>query len=83
MARSSQSRIIIFTGSSCPWCNRVKQYLKERRFRFHEVNVERDRDGARELQRRGIKSVPVVLIGSYPIVGFDKTKIDRLLKLKA
>jgi glutaredoxin 3 len=82
MPVSSQPRIIIFTGSSCPWCNRVKQYLKEKGFRFREVNVERDRDGARELQRRGIMGVPVVLIGSYPIVGFDKVKIDKLLGIK-
>jgi glutaredoxin 3 len=82
MPASSQPRIIIFTGSSCPWCDRVKQYLKERNFRFREVNVERDRDGARELQRRHIMGVPVVLIGSHPIVGFDKAKIDKLLGIK-
>ena len=82
MPASSQPRIIIFTGSSCPWCNRVKQYLKEKGFRFREVNVERDRDGARELQRRGIMGVPVVLIGSHSIIGFDKANIDKLLGIK-
>ena len=45
MPASSQPRIIIFTGSSCPWCSRVKQYLKDKGFSFREVNVERDRDG--------------------------------------
>ncbi|MBW2057241.1 MAG: glutaredoxin family protein [Deltaproteobacteria bacterium] len=83
MPVSSQPRIIVFTGSSCPWCNRVKAYLKEKRFRFREVNVERDRDGARELQRRGITGVPVVLIGSHTIVGFDKARIDKLLGIKS
>mgnify|MGYP001070575141 CR=1 FL=1 len=66
----------------CPWCNRVKQYLKEKGFRFREVNVERDRDGARELQHRHIMGVPLVLIGSHPIVGFDKAKIDKLLGIE-
>jgi len=75
MPVSKQPRIIIFTGSS--W-----QYLKEKGFRFREVNVEKDRDGARELQRRNIMGVPVVLIGSHPIVGFDKAKIDKLLGIK-
>jgi glutaredoxin len=59
MPASSQPRVIIFTSSSCPWCNRVKQYLSERRFRFREVNVERDPEGARELRRRNITGVPV------------------------
>ncbi len=78
----SQPRIIIFTTSSCPWCNRVKQYLREKKFRFREVNVERDRDGAKELQRRHIMGVPVVLINNRPVVGFDKEKIDKLLGIK-
>jgi hypothetical protein len=33
---SRQPRIIIFTGSSSSWCDRVKQYLKEQGFRFRE-----------------------------------------------
>ncbi|MBW1668797.1 MAG: glutaredoxin family protein [Deltaproteobacteria bacterium] len=82
MPVSSQPRIIIFTSSSCPWCNRVKQYLREKRFRFREVNVERDADGARELRRRNIKGVPVVLINNKPIIGFDKAKIDKLLPIR-
>ena len=82
MAASSQPRIIIFTGASCPWCGKVKDYLNGKRFRFREVNVERDPDGARELQRRNIRGVPVVLINNFPIVGFDKGKIDKLLGIK-
>jgi len=82
MPAPSQTRVIIFTSSSCPWCNRVKQYLREKRFRFREVNVERDAEGARELRRRNIMGVPVVLINNHPIVGFDKAKIDKLLGIK-
>ena len=82
MLASSQPRIIILTGASCPWCNRVKEYLREKRFRFREVNVEKDSEGARELQRRNIMGVPVVLINNRPIVGFDKAKIDKLLGIK-
>ena len=79
---SGQSRIVIFTGSTCPWCNRVKQYLNEKGFRFREVNVERNRDGARELQHRHIMGVPVALTGSYPTIGFNKAKIDKLPGIK-
>ena len=82
MPASSQPRVVIFTSSSCPWCNRVKQYLRQKRFRFREVNVERDPEGARELRRRNIMGVPVVLINNHPIVGFDQMKIDKLLGIK-
>ena len=82
MPTSSQPRIIILTGASCPWCNKVKDYLRENKFRFREVNVEKDREGARELERRNIRGVPVVLINNRPVVGFDKAKIDSLLGIK-
>ena len=82
MPATSQLRIIIFTGATCPWGNHVKQYLKEKRFRFREVDVERDPEGARELKRRNIMGVPVVLINNQPIVGFDKAKINKLLGIK-
>lgn len=82
MPAFNQPRVIIFTSSSCPWCNRVKQYLREKRFRYREVNVERDTEGARELRRRNIMGVPVVLINNRLIVGFDKAKIDKLLGIK-
>jgi len=60
----------------------VKEYLREKRFRFREVNVERDPEGARELQRRNIMGVPVLLINNRPIVGFDKAQIDKLLGIR-
>jgi hypothetical protein len=44
--------------------------------------VERDPEGARELKRRNVMGVPVVLINNHPIVGFYKVKIDKLLGIK-
>jgi len=79
MPASSQPRIIVFTTTHCPWCKRTKEYLREKGFRFREVNVERDGDGARELQRRHITGTPFTLIGSQQVLGFDKAKIDKLL----
>ena len=82
MPAFSQPRIIIFTSSSCPWWNRVKEYLREKKVRFKDVNVERDPEGTREPKRRNIMGIPVVLINNQPIVEFDKAKIDKLLGTK-
>ena len=56
--------------------------MREKRIRFHEVDASRDPRAQRELERRHIRGVPVLLIGSQAIVGFDKPKIDRLLEIK-
>lgn len=80
----SQPRIVVFTTPTCPWCQRVKQYLRSKGFQFREIDVARDQAAARDLVRMtGQMGVPVTLIGNRPIVGFDRPQIDRLLGIRA
>ena len=75
-------RVVVFSTPTCPWCDRVKAYLRQQRIPFREVDVSRDRAAARDLVRRtGQMGVPVVEIGGKPVIGFDRAKIDRLLGL--
>ena len=77
-------RVIVFTTPTCPWCTRVKSYLRSRGIKFREVDVARDQAAARDLVRRtGQMGVPVVEIDGRPIVGFDQARIDSLLGLKS
>ena len=82
MQRPRQPKVVLFTGASCPWCTRVKDYLRENGIRFREVDASKDPRAQKELERRKIRGVPVLLIKNRAIVGFDKPKIDRLLGIK-
>jgi len=83
VAERKQPRVIIFTTPTCPWCRRTKEYLRRKNIKFKEVNVVSNHSAARDVVRMtGQTGVPVVLIGSRPIVGFNKPLIDRLLKIK-
>lgn len=74
--------IKVYTTNTCPWCTKVKGYLKKNRIDFEEVNVGLDRAGAMEMVRKsGQMGVPVVDINGSIVVGFDKNKIDDLLGL--
>ena len=79
-----QPRIILYTTPSCPWCNRLKQYLKSLNMKYHDIDVSKDPKIAEELVRRtGQTGVPQAEINGQMVVGFDKPKIDRLLGIKA
>ena len=79
----TNKQVIIFSTSTCTWCRKVKDYLKEKKVKFKEVDVARDQKAARDMVRKsGQQGVPQIWINNYPIVGFDKTKIDRMLKIK-
>lgn len=81
-AAERRHRVLVFTTSSCPWCTKVKSYLRQRGVPFREVDIGRDAAAARDLVRRtGQTGVPVVEIDGKPVVGFDRRAIDRLLGL--
>ncbi len=79
-----QKKVIVFTTPTCSWCRAVKQYFREKNIRFKEIDVTRDPRAAQDMVRRtGQMGVPVILIDNRPIVGFDRTKINRLLGIKS
>ncbi len=83
MDMQRKHKVIVFSTQNCPWCRRVKQYLRQNRIVFKDVDVSKNRSAAADMVRRTRQSgVPVVLIDNRPIVGFNKPMIDRLLGIK-
>jgi len=80
---SSQPRVIVFSSPTCSFANTAKSYFRQKGVKFRDVDVSRDAAVARDMVRRsGQQGVPVIDIGGKIIVGFDRAKIDSLLKLK-
>ena len=38
--------VTVYTTSTCPWCVRAKEYLKQKNVPFQEKNIEFDQAGA-------------------------------------
>ncbi|WP_291574174.1 glutaredoxin domain-containing protein [Clostridium sp. UBA4548] len=75
--------ITVYSTNTCPWCVKVKEYLKENDVSFKEVNVAEDRVGAMEMVKKsGQMGVPVLDLNGTIVIGFDKEKIDLILNLK-
>ena len=76
------AKIIVYSTSSCPWCHRAKDYLKEHKIKFTDKNVAED-DAARDemVEKSGQMGVPVLDIDGKIIIGFDQEAIDKALKL--
>lgn len=75
------SEIIIYSTPSCPYCDMVKDYLKDKDIKFTEIDVAADQAKAQEMiELSGQMGVPVIKIGNEIIIGFDKAKIDSALE---
>jgi len=74
--------VTIYSTPTCPWCHRTKDFLKEKKIEFKDVDVSRDRDAANEMiEKSGQMGVPVIDIDGKIFVGFDKDGISRALNI--
>jgi len=72
----------VFVTDTCPWCTKVKSYLRQNDVRYDEINVQRDESAMRKMvARSGQQGVPQIDIDGSFVVGFDKPRIDALLGL--
>ena len=73
----------VYSITICPWCEKVKKYLKSKNVEFEEHNIElneEDRDECYKIS--GDLIVPVTTVnGKDFVVSFDKAKLDALLGL--
>ena len=73
----------IYTTPTCPWCKKTKEFFKENKVKFKEINVATNQKAAKEMvEKSGQTGVPVVDVDGTMIVGFDESKLKKALKLK-
>ena len=73
-------KVKIYSTSTCPFCIRAKQFLKESAVNFEDIDVSTNHDAAQEMiKKTGQMGVPVIDIEGEFIVGFDKEKIKKAL----
>lgn len=74
--------ITIYSTPTCVYCNTLKNYLGEKNIAFEEIDVSQNE---KELEKMvaisGQMGVPVVDIDGNIIIGFDRQKIDEILKI--
>jgi glutaredoxin-like YruB-family protein len=74
--------VTVYSTPSCPYCVRLKQFLKENNVVFQEVDVSLNQEAAGEMvNKSGQMGVPVLDIEGEIIVGFDRQRIQEALGL--
>ncbi|MGL4949438.1 MAG: glutaredoxin domain-containing protein [Anaeroplasmataceae bacterium] len=71
----------VYTTNTCPWCDKVKNYLKGKEVSFEELNVQDDMSAREEMVSKSKQmGVPVLDINGDIIIGFDRNAIESALK---
>lgn len=75
--------IKIYSTPQCPWCVVAKNYFKKKNIEFTDFNVAIDPLKAQEMIKlSGKTSVPVIVIDSKVISGFDQEEIEKTMAEK-
>jgi glutaredoxin 3 len=81
--KKTYPKVIAFSTPTWSFCKKAKQYLRHNNVPFKDVDVSKDDTTARDVERHsGQRGVPVLVIGSKIVVGFDRPAIDCLLNIK-
>jgi glutaredoxin len=71
--------VVMYTTSHCPYCAQAKQYLSQKGVRYREVDIEHSITGKDEYRRLGGNGVPLIMVGTRKVDGFNEALLDRLL----
>jgi glutaredoxin-like YruB-family protein len=77
---TKMKKIIIYTTSSCPFCEATKRFLQEKGYTYEERNVENNENYLKEMiDKSGQWGVPVIDIEGKIVVGFRPREIEAIL----
>jgi len=76
-------KVKVYSTPVCSYCYALKDFLREHKIEFEDVDVSLNQQAAEEMiQRSGQMGVPVTEIDGEIVVGFDKEKLEKLLNIK-
>lgn len=75
--------IKVYSTPTCPYCISAKNFLKEHKLPFEDVDVSVNQEAAEEMIKlTGQMGVPVIVINGKAIIGFNKPAVMQALGIK-
>lgn len=81
--KATKAKVRVYSTPTCPFCTMAKEFLKEHKIEFEDVDVLADQEEAKKMiEKTGQMGVPVIDVDGKAVIGFDKDKLKELLKIK-
>jgi glutaredoxin-like YruB-family protein len=73
-------KVTVYSTPTCPYCIRLKKFLKDKGIEFENKDVAYDENARKEMVEKSKQiGVPVVDVEGDIIVGFDENRLSNLL----
>ena len=85
MSDAQDPQVTVYSTTWCAFCKTEKQWLVKLGVKYTAKDIEEDKEAYNELMEKNggnFQGVPVTDIGGELVLGFDRGKLDALLKEK-
>ena len=62
------------------FCGKMKEFLSQNKMEYVDRNIAAEQAALAELEKLGYMTTPVIVIDGEVVVGFDRDKLQTLLK---
>jgi len=75
-----EHRVLLYALSTCPWCRRMKKFLKDSGIEYEYIDVDLETEEERQKIRRFVLSYPLTIVDNKTIIdGYKEDKIREAL----
>ena len=77
------AKVKIYSTPFCSHCKDAKEFFREHKIKFEDIDVSKDSDEAEYMiERTGQRGVPVIEVDGKIVIGFNEPELKKLLKIK-
>lgn len=74
------SSVVLLSTSTCPWCEKTRQWLARAGVDHRECVVDRDDFARGLLARLGVDTVPQLVTAHAAVAGYDEALFERIVR---
>jgi glutaredoxin len=67
---------VMYATAWCPYCAKARAYFKRTNTAYVEYDIEKSADAHAEFKRLGGRGVPLILVGSEKLRGFNELAFE-------
>ena len=76
-------KVKLYTTPYCTYCKLAKNFFNKNKIIFAEIDISDDEKALNEMVKKsGQMGVPVIEVGDEMLVGYNETKLKKLLGVK-
>ena len=80
MAAAELPEVVLYGTSWCSLCKKSRWFLEDNNIAYCEYDIESSTAGAAKYQQLDGRAIPLIMIGSQRVEGFNKANISGALK---